>query len=295
MMAFIVPLAIIGSMNPENAPRVFFVGLLFGLIAALPLLLVFLGTRERTEYQQQDAPHFLDSIKAAYHNRPFIFASGVFFFTWAGLELLQGVLLYFLKYHMNREAESETIAGSVFVFALLSLPFWNWLSARWDKRKAYILGMIFLSAVIISLSMVNPSLEMVPILLLAALAGVGIGCMQVLPWSMIPDAIEWDQLKTGQRHEGMFYSLVTLAQKVASSIAIPLVLLMLQFTGYVPVAATQPESAVLGIRLAIGPIPAVLLCSGIVFAVLYPLSRASHRHIVEILEARRDSSKMEPQ
>jgi GPH family glycoside/pentoside/hexuronide:cation symporter len=128
---------------------------------------------------------------------------------------------------------------------------------------------------------------------LCALAGIGVSAAHVLPWSIIPDAIEWDEWKTGERHEGMFYSLVTLAQKVASSIAIPLVLLMLQVTGYVPVAATQPESALLGIRLAIGPIPAALLCGGIVFAILYPLGRESHRQIVEELDARRGSSKQE--
>jgi len=115
----------------------------------------------------------------------------------------------------------------------------------------------------------------------------------VLPWSIIPDAIEWDEWKTGERHEGMFYSLITLAQKVASSIAIPLILVMLQVTGYVPAAATQPAGALLGIRLAIGPIPALLLCGGIVFAILYPLGRESHRRIVQELEVRRSGLKKE--
>jgi len=62
---------------------------------------------------------------------------------------------------------------------------------------------------------------------------------------------------------------------------------MLQITGYVPGAAEQPANALLGIRLAIGPIPAVLLCGGIVFALLYPLGRDSHRQIVKELEERR--------
>ena len=64
---------------------------------------------------------------------------------------------------------------------------------------------------------------------------------------------------------------------------------MLQYTGYVPTAAVQPAGALLGIRLAIGPIPAVLLCCGILFALLYPLSRDTHRKIVADLEERRKS------
>jgi len=137
----------------------------------------------------------------------------------------------------------------------------------------------------------NPGTSLAVIMGLCALAGIGVSAAHVLPWSIIPDAIEWDEWQTGERHEGMFYSLVTLAQKVASSIAIPLILLILQVTGYVPTSASQPDSALLGIRLAIGPIPALLLCGGIIFAILYPLGRESHRRIVQELEVRRSGLK----
>jgi GPH family glycoside/pentoside/hexuronide:cation symporter len=139
----------------------------------------------------------------------------------------------------------------------------------------------------------NPSVALPWILGLCVLAGVGVSAAHVLPWSILPDAIEWDEWQTGERHEGMFYSLVTLAQKVASSVAIPVILLILQFTGYVPNSDMQPPSAMLGIRLAIGPIPALLLGCGIAFAVRYPLDRESHRRIVQELEARRSVAEKE--
>jgi len=85
----------------------------------------------------------------------------------------------------------------------------------------------------------------------------------------------------------MFYSLVTLMQKIASSVAIPLVLLVLDITGYVPNAAQQPPNALLGIRIVIGPIPAVILLLGILFAVLYPLDRQRFTEVNRELENRR--------
>lgn len=112
----------------------------------------------------------------------------------------------------------------------------------------------------------------------------------MLSWSIIPDAVEWDELATGQRHEGMFYSLVTLMRKVASSIAIPAALLMLEFTGYVPNAPVQSAATVRGIQVLMGPVPAVLLCAGILFALLYPLSRQRHAEVRAELEARRAAS-----
>ncbi len=94
----------------------------------------------------------------------------------------------------------------------------------------------------------------------------------VLPWSIIPDAIEWDEWQTGERHEGMFYSLVTLAQKVASSIAIPLILLMLQVTGYVPTSSVQPRQRSAGHPPGDRTYPRAACCAcGIAFAIFYPL------------------------
>ena len=73
----------------------------------------------------------------------------------------------------------------------------------------------------------------------------------------------------------------------STSIAIPLALLVLDATGYIANSAQQPASAVNGIRLVAGPIPAVLLCAGILFAALYPLGRENYTEIAQKLEAQR--------
>jgi GPH family glycoside/pentoside/hexuronide:cation symporter len=109
----------------------------------------------------------------------------------------------------------------------------------------------------------------------------------VMPWAILPDAIEYGEWKTGERQEGIFYSLITLAQKVASSIAVPVALLVLQATGYVPNSDIQPASAIFGIRLVSGVIPAFTLSMGILFTFLYPLGRDQYREIARELEARR--------
>jgi GPH family glycoside/pentoside/hexuronide:cation symporter len=89
----------------------------------------------------------------------------------------------------------------------------------------------------------------------------------------------------------MFYSLITLLGKIGNSLAAPFSLLILQWTGYQSGAAVQTERALLGIRLVIGPVPAILLIGGIVFAIFYPLSREQHHEIVEELHKRREARK----
>ena len=284
LIAFTVPLAIIGRMRPENADRVLMMAIIFGIVSALPLLLTFFGTREREEFQRQSQPKLKESLRAATKNRPFMFAVGIFLFTWTGLNIVQNMLLFFLKYRMNLEAESDLVAGTVFISALFTLPIWEWASRKWDKRRAYIAGMVFLSAVMITLIMVDPSWGLGIVFFLAGLAGIGVAAVHVLPWSMIPDAIEVDELETGERHEGMYYSLVLLLRKVASSIAIPMTLLVLDWSGYVSNAYVQSPRAVKAIQALIGPVPSVFFIAGITFALFYPLSRKKHAEIRKQIE-----------
>jgi len=291
LAAFTIPLMIIGSMRPENSDRVAIMAMIFAMASAIPLWVVFISTRERQVFMRSEQPKLKDSLKAALKNKPFIFGAVIFLLTWVSMDILQAGLLYFIKYVVQREAQSDLVMAAIFITAILMLPFWNWVARRWNKRVAYIVGIAFWALVQLAMITLNPGTPMELLLGLCILAGIGVGAAHVLPWSILPDAVEWDEWQTGERHEGIFYSLVTLFQKIASSIAIPLTLLILDVTGYVPNAAEQPTSALTGIRIMIGPIPAVLLITGILFAALYPLSRKEFTRIVQDLEVRRASKK----
>ena len=287
LVAFTIPLMMIGSFTPENAPRVITMGMTFGIISALPMLLVFFGTRERRDYMDQGKPTLRQSLRAAWGNRPFRFGLAIFLATWISVDILQSSLLFFIKYVVKREPQNDLIMASIFVVAIFALPVWEWVSRRYSKRKAYMGGIAFWAIVQILLITLNPGTGLGLILALCALAGIGVAAAHVLPWAIIPDAIEWDEYHTGERHEGMFYSLTTLTKKVATSIALPLVLVLLEATGYAPNVDQQAPGALMGIRVTIGPIPAVLLVVGIVFAYKYPLDRAQFAEIVAKLAARR--------
>jgi GPH family glycoside/pentoside/hexuronide:cation symporter len=287
LISFVVPMMIIGQMSPGNAPNVFRMGLIFGAAAAIPLLFVFLGTQERPIFAALERPKLWESFKAAIKNRPFVFSAVIYLFTWTSMHIIEANLLYYIKYVVRRENISEVIMATIFITAIISLPLWDRISKKFNKRLAYIYGIGFWAIVQILLITVTASSSIAYLLILCFMAGLGVGAAHVLPWSMIPDAIEVDELKTGERHEGMFYSLVTLFGKVTNAIAIPLALLVLDWSGYIPNAAIQPRSTLTGIRMVVGPIPALLLLGGIIFAIFYPLSREEHHEIVAELEERR--------
>jgi GPH family glycoside/pentoside/hexuronide:cation symporter len=291
LLAFTVPLWIVGGFQPDHADRVLLMGAIFGVVAALPLLLVFWDTRERPEFMvRKQTTDLRQSIALTWKNRPFIFGLGLFLFNGVTMSILEVVLLYYIKYVVLHEAESDIIMATIFVVAIVALPLWVWISNRLNKRWAYISGISFLAAVLLVLSSLTPETGFPFIIGLSVLAGIGMSAMHVLPWAILPDAIEHGELQNGERQEGLFYSQITLAQKVASSIAIPLVLLVLDNSGYVANSASQPPSAIAGIRFVSGPVPAITICLGILFTLLYPLGREKHHEITRQLELRRKAA-----
>jgi GPH family glycoside/pentoside/hexuronide:cation symporter len=237
----------------------------------------------------QEQSGFIESIKASVKNRPVVFGLLLFLFNGVTMAIIQVNLLYYVKYVVQRESQSDIIMATIFIVAMIALPLWAWISAHLNKRWAYIIGIAFLAGVLMILASLTPQTPMPVIMTLCVLAGIGVSAMHVMPWAIIPDAIEYGELQSGKRNEGMFYSLITLAQKVASSIAVPLALLVLQFSGYVTNGGTQPESAITGIRIIAGPIPAFALCMGILFTALFPLGRDDYREINRQLEERRQA------
>ncbi|OHD72803.1 MAG: hypothetical protein A2177_09030 [Spirochaetes bacterium RBG_13_68_11] len=147
-------------------------------------------------------------------------------------------------------------------------------------------------AVILVLLSVLPSDTGKPLVIaIAALAGFGVSAAHLVPNSILPDGIEWEELRTGSRKEGLFYGVVSLLNKVATSVAVPWVALVLAATGFDEARGTdQLPGTLTAIRLLVGLVPAVLLAFGVAAAAAYPLSRERHGRIRRLLELRKARS-----
>lgn len=222
------------------------------------------------------------------HNRPFLFAMVIFLLTWTTVAVVLSVLPLFLKYWLRWEEGMMTYAmAAMFVPALVLVPFWNWFTRRAGKRIAYVVGMVSLIAILALLSVLRHDTTLTVVLAIAALAGFGVSAAHVVPNSILPDGIEWEELRTGSRKEGFFFGVVSLLNKVATSVAVPWVALVLAATGYNEARGLdQPAGTLLAIRLLVGLVPGVLLALGVAAAAAYPLSRERHERIRHLLQLR---------
>jgi len=153
------------------------------------------------------------------------------------------------------------------------------------------LGMSFWVLVQLMLFTIQPG-QTTYLLTLAALAGIGVSAAYTLPDSMFADVIEWDELRTRRRQEGIFYGTRTLIRKLTGALIIFVTLQLLGSAGYLPppVGVTQyaqTDSVLRMIRLLVSPFGAAILCGTIILAWLFPLTREKYARIQKLLEQRR--------
>ncbi len=280
------------------------VGAIFGGIGAIPLLLIGIFVRETSTAEQIESIPFRETLKAAWQNIPFRYAVGIHMLNWSAVDMITVAFPYFLLYWVARGnllasihilgfdlAYEFAFFGILMSVCIVCIPFWLWMAKWRNKREAYMLGMIFWVAVQLIIFTIQPG-NTTYLLTIAALAGIGVSAAYTLPDSMFADVIEWDELRTRRRQEGIFYGIRTLIRKLTGALVIFITLQLLGWAGYVSppkgtLQFTQTDSALHMIRLLVSPFGAMILCGTIFFAWLFPLSREKHARIQKLLEQRR--------
>jgi GPH family glycoside/pentoside/hexuronide:cation symporter len=297
LIGAIAPLAIVDALSGAQASpevrRAAYASMaaMLGLLSVIPIYVTFVSTRERPEYQDLPTPSLRESFHIATSNKAFLIAAGIYLLTWIPIDLIQFVLVFLIRdYFGLGGGERDTIFALIFGVAVLALPLWVWTAERWNKKAAYQAGMVFLACVLIALSFISPG-QVTVVFLVAALAGVGVSAAHAIPLAILPDTIEWDELRSANRQEAAYYSVITLIQKLVGAGTIALTGSVLQATGYLQGASTQPASALGAIRFLVGPLPAAFFIAGILLAAVYPISREKHARIMRALTKKRELRK----
>ncbi len=276
---------------------------LCGVISVLALYWCVFGTRKRAmafEKQRLEAGPTEDlplgqQFKVALSNRPFLFVIGIYLCSWLAVQITASIIPYFVVNCMNlRQADVPTVLIAVQGTALLMLFVWSHLSKKLGKKAVYFMGMGLWIVAQIGLFFLQPG-QLGLMYLLAIMAGIGVSTAYLVPWSMIPDVIELDELQTGQRREGVFYGFMVLLQKLGLALGLFLTGLALQASGFLEAAPglplpVQPASALTAIRLAIGPLPTVSLICGLFLTYFYPISREIHAEVLLKLAERKQNA-----
>lgn len=284
---------VVSSVVEDVRQQYMVLGGLCSALAVLPLLGCVWGTYpyavERQALQpaatETAEPPFFQQLKVAFSNRAFLYVVGIYLFSWLALQMTASIIPFYATFWMGLDTYF-LVAMLVQGTAIFMMFFVNQISRRLGKQETFYLGIGLWLGVQLALFFLQPG-QTALLYLLCIGASFGVATAYVVPWAMLPDVIELDELQTGQRREGIFYSFMTLLQKIGLAAGLALVGLALDAAGFVSEATTQPDSALMAIRLFIGPMPMVLLGLSLVLARLYPITRAAHAAILLQLTERR--------
>ena len=294
LAAFFHPI-IVNAVKPAGGEQMGYVvsAAIWAAVSTIPFFFAFWGTYERHTKEEEAPMPLLEGLKTTFSNRAFRYVTGIYLLSWIVVQTVSTLVIYYLTYWLRRAELIPWVLLAVQGSSLIFLFVWNAVSRRIGKKGVYTYGMGWWIIVSFLLFIVQPTWPPYAIIVLGALAGVGVATAYLVPWAMLPDVIELDELKTGRRREGAFYGFFVLLQKMGLAFALFLVSQGLAFSGYItpPVGATapivQPDSALLAIRLMIGPVPALILLAGIFLVQKFPITKQDHEDTLRELSARR--------
>ena len=220
-----------------------------------------------------------NQFKRILSNKIFIKVIYLYLLLWCGLQLMQTVSLIYLQQVMNvPRGISFWIIIPFQISALLGLQVWSFYSNNFGRIKALRRGgLIWISGCLIA--MILPSLsnnfvinvfnidsiKMLVLFITILLIGFGASTAYLIPWSLLPDAIDYDPEKAA----GVYTAWMVLCQKLGIALSVGLFGYLLTFAGFKEGACqeiidiTQPNSALLTVRICMGLIPSIFVYWGL--------------------------------
>lgn len=267
-----------------------FAGGVLGLFVVLSALMPFFFNRENDPAPQEAPIGIIAGLRVAFANRPFVYVVGIYLLSWIVILFVQSNLQLYVRYWLNAEDQFTVIVLALQVTSFACLGIWSTVSSRVSKKAAYYLGTLILAPALFALFFVQPG-QVTLLFVLAFVAGMGVSALVLLPWSMLPDVIEWDELRTGVRREGIYYGLFVFIQKIGLSLALAIANFVLGQSGYINPAqageiVAQPSSVLLTLRLFVSFIPLGVLLLSLPLAFAYPITREKFLEIRQALSER---------
>lgn len=196
-------------------------------VIAVPLFFLgFKNTKERN-VAVDNPPSLGHNLKLLFKNKPLmlIVLSGIggaarMLFTYTGG-------LYFAKYIMNKESMYALFTMAIVPGGLIASLLVPWCTKKFGKRNTYIWshivgGVAMLIAFIVGIAVdrgnYTSTATTVVLLIALVIAGIPSGFGNIVTYAMIGDTVEYLELKTGERAEGICFAMQTLINKIGMAV-----------------------------------------------------------------------------
>ncbi|MDC7126201.1 MAG: MFS transporter [Spirochaetales bacterium] len=261
--------------------RGYFLTILIFALASLPLMMQsFFGTKERAAAEESKRPNLKESLSAIFGNTPLLMlVASNLLALFINLPVSAGI--FFVTYNLGDESLFAVMAGTVLTSAIIGSLLAPRLARKFSSRKVLISVHIVSAVFFIAAWFIGYS-SLTFVIVLTFIIGTLLGVPLVLRTSMLADTVEYVEMKTGKRSEGVIFSTLTFTSKLKIGVAAFLSGWILKMTDYIP--NTEQTTVVLnGIMSMHTLLPALGCILTIIPLFFYKLSDEAHKDIIKKL------------
>jgi Na+/melibiose symporter-like transporter len=259
-----------------------------GAWIALPWLAVWAVSFERAEFVRPAQIRFVAGARLLLQHRAYRKLVGLFLFARIAVDLIGAMFLLYFTYWIGREGDFSITLSMFLTLVVLALPVWLRIAQRSDKRTVFIAGTLWWAVIQLAIYFALPSWPRWSVFAVSGLAAIGYAVADVMPWSMLGEVIDEDELATGERREGVYVGFFQFLRKLGGGIAVAVVGFALDLCGFDGALPREQQGALAlsAIRISTSLVPAVFLLLAVWVGRGYPLDRAAHERIVQAIARR---------
>ena len=227
---------------------------LMGILATALFLFCFFNTTERIKHADDRRPIF-GQMKLLFRNDQWVILAAVCLTGTIGYVIRGSVAAYYAKYYLHGSAMLLSLFLSTGVAAaLLAMIASTWITKRYCKIKLFRQSQILVAILAVLLFFLVKQGDVARAFVLYFLLSFVVDLHAPVFWSAIPEAVDYGEVKLGQRVSGLAFGGISFFQKAGMGIAGAVVGTLLTYYKYVP---DQPQSAftLTGIALMLSIIP----------------------------------------
>ncbi|MCP4755793.1 MAG: MFS transporter [Proteobacteria bacterium] len=284
------PIAIAMLANPRRGYSL--VAAVTSLITFVLILICFFRIRENPEVQKKPSVETLKGIGVVFGNRPFRILIGTLMMAAIGGAFVPILTLYVGDYLIKAPKVAVVVILSYLLAAAVSIVFWTRLSHRIGKKKTLSYTML-ISAIGYGITIYYHEGTWILWILMAITVGSAYGGMMALAPSMFADIIDFDELKTGDRREGVYYGFWLFIQKAAIGVVAFVGLQTLQWAGYIPNIEQTPR-VLLAIKFLYCILPTICFVVAFILLRRYPIDQKEHHRIRTAIDAKKIDPAADP-
>ena len=258
----------------------------FGVVSVALFLITFATTRERVHPPSGQTSDVKKDILNVIQTRPWVVLFGVGILSFTLFAMQNAVTAFYFKDFIgdSEQAQLFNVVGTIAL--IVAIPLAKPLSMKLGKRATFVLCSLLTGVLNILLFLPGPT-DLPLIYGLIVLSKICYAPTVPLLWTMIADAADYSEWKSGRRATGLFFSAATLSMKFGWGIGGFAAGFLLSEYGYEAALAVQPAEALTGIKLMMSVFPGVLYILAAGLLVFYNLDRATETRMRDELEARR--------